>query len=70
MSSLPSTAPKRGGWLQSVRAVAWSFIGLRSRAGMTEDMDRLHPLQVVAVGIVGAIVFVVALAMLAKWIAG
>jgi Protein of unknown function (DUF2970) len=33
-------------------------------------MDRLHPLQVVAVGIVGAIVFVVALAMLAKWIAG
>jgi len=68
MSGLPAVAGRRGGWLQTVRAVAWSFIGLRSRAGMTQDMARLHPLQVVAVGIVGAVLFVVALALLAKWI--
>ncbi len=54
--------------LKTVRAVAWSFIGIRKRSGYEEDSATLSPLHIVAVGIVGAALFVVALIFLVKWV--
>ena len=68
--STQTPAVKRGSWLQAVKAVAWSFVGLRSRAGMDTDMARLHPLHIVAVALLGAVLFVLALALFVQWVAG
>lgn len=54
--------------LRSVKLVAWSFLGIRSRSGYQEDLARVNPLHVVAVGIVGALLLVVGLIGLVNWI--
>ena len=54
--------------LTTVKAVAWSFLGLRGRQGFDQDVQRLKPLQVVAVGLIGVFVFVGARAALVHWI--
>jgi len=55
---------------QTVKAVAWSFIGLRKGAGYRSDVQRLNPVHVIAVGIVGAVLFVLALVLLVRWVVG
>jgi hypothetical protein len=67
MSSTVSAQP-RASLLSTVKAVAWSFLGLRGRQGFEQDVQRLRPLQVVAVGLIGVFVFVGALAALVHWI--
>ena len=67
MSSAVSARP-RASLLNTVKAVAWSFLGLRGRQGFEQDVQRLKPLQVVAVGLLGVFVFVGALAALVHWI--
>ncbi|WPB56602.1 DUF2970 domain-containing protein [Xylophilus sp. GOD-11R] len=58
---------RRPGFLRSVRAVAWSFLGLRKASGLEEDAH-LHPLLVLAVGFGAAVVLVLALMALVRWI--
>jgi len=52
---------------RTVRAVAWSFLGLRRASGLDEDA-RLHPLGVIAVGFAGVLLLVLALMALVHWI--
>ena len=67
MSNAASAQP-RASMLTTIKAVAWSFLGLRGRQGFEQDVQRLKPLQVVAVGLIGVFVFVGALAALVHWI--
>ena len=53
---------------RTVKAVAWSFVGLRSRGAYEEDIKRLNPLHIMAVGLVGAFVFVAALVLVVKFV--
>ena len=57
-------------WLRSVKVVAWSFIGIRSRTGYQEDLAKVNPMHVVAVGLVGALFLVFGLIGLANWVVG
>jgi uncharacterized membrane protein YidH (DUF202 family) len=54
--------------LRTVRAVAWSFLGIRKRSGLEEDMQRLNPLHVVAVALVLVALFVAGLIALVNWV--
>jgi Protein of unknown function (DUF2970) len=64
--SVSDGPPKASLW-RSIRAVAWSFVGLRSRGAFEEDVKNLSPLHVIVVGLVGIFVFVAALVLLVKW---
>lgn len=55
---------------RSVKLVAWSFLGIRSRSGYEEDLAKVNPMHVVAVGLVGGLVLVVGLIGLATWVVG
>ena len=66
MSAAKPTLP--GSFLRSIKMVAWSFIGIRKGSELQEDMSRVSPLQVVAVGIGAAVVFVVSLVLLVNWV--
>jgi hypothetical protein len=54
--------------LQVIKAVCWSFLGIRRRAAYEKDAVTLKPAQVIVAGIVGAIVLVLSLATLVHFI--
>ena len=55
-------------FLQSVKTVAWSFLGIRKRSGFEEDLGRVHPLHVIGVALVAVVLFVGGLALLVHWV--
>ena len=61
---------RRGSMLATVKAVAWSFLGIRKNSGWHEDMGKLNPLHVIAVALGGVAVLVGALVLLVHWVAG
>ena len=56
--------------LRSLKTVAWSFIGIRSRAGFEEDAAKVNPLHVLLAGVISVLVLVVSLIGLATWVVG
>ena len=60
---------RKGSFLQTLKAVAWSFLGLRRGADWQEDIGRLNPVHVIVAGLIGAALFVGALVLLVRWIA-
>jgi preprotein translocase subunit Sec61beta len=59
---------RRGSVLQTIRAVAWSFFGVRKSSEYEKDISQLNPLHVVIAGLVLAVLFVVALLLVVKWV--
>jgi hypothetical protein len=60
-------APKPSLW-RAIRAVAWSFLGIRKKSGFDEDLAQIKPFHVIAVGLIGALVFVASLMVLVNWV--
>jgi len=56
--------------LQTFRAVAWSFFGIRRSAGHAQDMQKLNPVHVIVAGVISAALFVLALLLLVRWVIG
>ena len=61
-------AKRNGSFWRSVKVVAWSFIGIRKNSEFQEDLNRVGPIHIIVVGIVGAIVFVGGLIALVNWV--
>jgi Protein of unknown function (DUF2970) len=53
---------------QTLRAVAWSFFGVRKGAEHERDMAQLNPVHVILAGLIGAGLFILALLMLVRWV--
>ncbi len=52
----------------TVKAVAWSFLGVRKNSGFQDDIAQLKPYHIIAVGLVGGILLVLSLIALVNWI--
>lgn len=65
---LRSAVRRRGSFLQTMRAVAWSFFGVRRSADHQRDVEKLNPLHVVIAGLLGAAVFVTVLVLIVRWV--
>ena len=68
MSDLKDAARRPASLLQTMRAVAWSFLGIRRSAGYEQDVQQLNPVHVVIGGILGAALFVGAVVLLVRWV--
>ncbi|MEN9618327.1 MAG: hypothetical protein RL406_564 [Pseudomonadota bacterium] len=55
---------KKVSLMRSVKAVAWSFLGIRKSSEFQEDIDKITPLHVLGVGLVAGLLFVVGLIVL------
>lgn len=55
-------------WWETVRAVLWSFLGLRRRADFERDVQRLNPIAVMATAVVLTVLFVVMLMLIVRWV--
>ena len=69
-TDLKAAVQRKGSFVQAVKAVAWSFFGVRKRSGLEQDVEQLNPLHVVIAGVVGAALFVLALLLLVRWVIG
>ncbi len=67
---LPDKPRQKGSFMDTVRAVAWGFLGIRRNADYQKDIARLNPLHLIAVGVGMAFLFVFVLILLVNWIAG
>jgi hypothetical protein len=65
----PATQRKGSIW-RTIKAVSWSFVGLRSRGEYEKDVAQLNPVHIVIVALVGVLVFVGGLILLATWVVG
>ena len=65
-----SPLERRGSLLQTARAVAWSFFGVRRSKDYADDVSKLNPVHVVVAGIVGALLFIASLVLLVRWVIG
>jgi amino acid transporter len=63
-----SPTPPKASFLRTIKAVAWSFIGIRKNSEYREDLSRLNPLHVIVIGIAGVLLFVLLLVVLVNWV--
>ncbi len=70
MSDLRDAVARRGSFVQTLRAVGWSFFGVRRAADQAQDVQKLNPVHVVIAGVLSAVVFIVALVLLVRWVVG
>jgi len=61
---------KKGGFMQLVGAVLWSFFGVRKRRDLEADAAQLNPLHLIVAGVIGAVLFVVALLVVVHMVVG
>jgi hypothetical protein len=54
----------------TMRAVFWSFFGVRKRRDYEADTQKLNPVHVIIAGIIGAILFVLILVLIVKLVVG
>ncbi|CAG2156146.1 MULTISPECIES: DUF2970 domain-containing protein [Cupriavidus] len=58
MDELKDAVKRKMSFGQTMRAVLWSFIGLRKGAAHESDMAKLNPVHVVIAGVIAAAVFI------------
>jgi Protein of unknown function (DUF2970) len=68
--SAPDTSAPKASLLRTVKAVAWSFLGIRKNSEFQQDLNRVNPVQVIVVGISAALLLVVGLVVLVNVVAG
>ena len=65
---LRDTVVRRGSFGRTVRAVAWSFFGVRKRSDLDKDVEQLNPVHVIIAGVIGAMLLVAGLLALVSWV--
>lgn len=54
----------------TLKAVFWSFFGVRKRSDYEKDTQQLNPVHLVIAGVIGAIIFVMTLLVIVKSVVG
>ena len=65
---LKQAVQRKGSFAQTMKAVAWSFFGVRKSRDYEQDVAQLNPVHVIIAGIVGAVVFIGVLLLVVNWI--
>lgn len=65
---LRDAAQRKGSFGQTLKAVAWSFFGVRKSSDYAQDVAKINPVHVIVAGVLAAMLFVVGLVLLVRWI--
>lgn len=65
---LRSAVQRKMSFGQTMKAVAWSFFGVRKSADYERDVAQLNPLHLAIAGVLGAIAFIVVLLLVVNWV--
>lgn len=50
----------------TLKAVFWSFFGVRKKSDYEKDAAQLNPVHVIVAGLIGALIFIVTLLIIVK----
>ena len=59
---------RKGSFIQTMKAVAWSFFGVRKGSDYEKDVSQLNPVHVVIAAVIGVAVFIAFLLLLVNWV--
>lgn len=66
MDDLEKPVQRKASFGATVKAVFWSFFGVRKRSDYEKDAQQLNPVHVIIAGLIGAVIFVVTLILIVK----
>ena len=65
---LKAAVRRKGSFLQTMKAVAWSFFGVRKGVDLEKDVSQLNPVHVVIAGVLGALLLIALLLGVVNWV--
>lgn len=65
---LREAVQRKASFAQTMRAVAWSFFGVRKSKDYESDVKQLNPVHLVIAGVIGAAVFIAVLLGIVNWV--
>jgi len=60
-------AQRKLNFFQTLKAVAWGFLGVRKGKDYQQDISSLNPVHLIVAALIATLVFVLALIMVARW---
>ena len=67
-NDLRGAVTRKGSFFQTLKAVFWSFFGVRNASDHAKDVEQINPVHVIVAGILGGILFVLSLVLVVKWV--
>jgi hypothetical protein len=65
-----SEKPVRAGFWSTLRAVMWSFFGIRRRKDYQRDATSLDPKAVIVAGVLAGVIFVLTIVAFVRFVVG
>ena len=66
MQDLKQATQRKASFGATVKAVFWSFFGVRKKSDYEKDAAQLNPLHVIVAGVIGALALIVTLIVIVK----
>ncbi len=66
MNDLRKASQRKASFGATVKAVFWSFFGVRKKSDYEKDAQQLNPVHVIIAGLLGALVFIATLILIVK----
>ncbi|MDF3035950.1 MAG: hypothetical protein K0S28_1224 [Paucimonas sp.] len=66
MQDLKEASRRKASFGATIKAVLWSFFGVRKKSGYEQDAAQLNPVHVIIAGIIAAAIFVITLILIVK----
>lgn len=66
MNDLKNASQRKASFGATLKAVFWSFFGVRKKSDYEKDAQQLNPVHVIIAGLLGALVFIATLIMIVK----
>jgi hypothetical protein len=67
---LKKAAGRKASFGATLKAVFWSFFGVRKRSDYEKDAEHLNPVHVIIAGLIGALIFIATLVLIVKSVVG
>jgi hypothetical protein len=66
MDELKETTRRKMSFVATVKAVLWSFFGVRKKSDYEKDTQQLNPLHVLIAGVIAALIFIATLVVIVR----
>jgi hypothetical protein len=66
MEDLKPATKRNASFLMTMKAVLWSFFGVRKKSDYENDAANLNPAHVIIAGLIGAALFITVLILIVK----
>lgn len=68
MADLKDATQRKASFGATVKAVFWSFFGIRKKSDYESDAAHLNPVHVIIAGLIGALIFIATLMTIVKFV--